>query len=276
MCEVLDITRSTYYDKQTRPVSQRDQENAELKKQIKQIYLDSKRRYGSPKITRILNNNRVSQGLPKVSQKRVQRLMNQLGIKSIVVKKYKPYSKSSVYTEGENILKQDFTTTTINEKWVADITYIYTKLHGWCYLASVEDLHTRKIIGAAFGMNMHTDLVLEALNKAYKRQKPGPGLVFHSDRGTQYTSKDFRDKLKEYKMIQSLSDKGNPYDNACIESFHSIIKKEFVNHENFKSYEEAKLGCFDYIEGWYNRNRIHGSINFLTPNELELKIRNQA
>lgn len=241
-----------------------------------QIYLGSKRRYGSPKITRVLNKERALKGLGKVSQKRVQRLMNQLGIKSIVIKKYHPYGKSSGYTDGENILNQDFTTTTINEKWVADITYIYTRIHGWCYLASVEDLHTRKIVGAAFGKKMDTSLVIAALEKAFRQQRPGVGLIFHSDRGTQYTSKVFRKRLEKYHMIQSLSDKGNPYDNACMESFHSIIKKEYVNHESFESYEEAKLGCFDFIEGWYNRNRIHGSIDYLTPHELELMIRKLA
>ena len=257
-------------------IVKRELENQELKKQIKLIYLDSKQRYGSPKITRVLNKKRNIKGEKRVSQKRVQRLMNQLGIKSITVKKFNPQGKNSGYTEGENILEQDFTTSTINEKWVADITYIYTVVHGWCYLASVEDLHTRKIVGAAFGKKMETSLVLKALERAYQNQKPGPGLILHSDRGTQYTSKDFRDKLKEYGMIQSLSNKGNPYDNACIESFHSVLKKEFVNHEKFQTYEEARIKIFDYIEGWYNRNRIHGSINYLTPHELELKIRNLA
>jgi len=240
------------------------------------IYMESKRRYGSPKITRIINRDRLKNGLRKVSQNRVQRLMSQLGIKSITVKKFNPYSKSSSYTGGENILKQDFTTTTINEKWVTDITYIYTRIHGWCYLASVEDLHTRKIIGEAFGKRMVTGLALEALEKAYRSQKPGQGLIVHSDRGSQYTSKDYRKRLEEYKMIQSLSDKGNPYDNATIESFHSILKKEFVNHENFETYEEARLALFDYIEGFYNRNRIHGSIDYLTPHELEILIRKYA
>jgi len=232
--------------------------------------MDSKCRYGSPKITRVINDDREKKGLKSVSQNRVQRLMKELGIKSITVKRFNPYSKASSYTGGENILKQDFTTTTINEKWVTDITYIYTRIHGWCYLASVEDLHTRKIIGAAFGKRMDTSLVLKALEKAYRSQKPGLGLIVHSDRGSQYTSKEYRRKLKEYNLIQSLSDKGNPYDNASIESFHSILKKEFVNHERFETYEEAKLALFDYIEGFYNRKRIHGSIDYLTPHELEL------
>ena len=237
------------------------------------IYIDSKMRYGSPKITRILNQQLQNQGLKTVSLKRVQRLMNELCIKSIVVKKFKPYSKNSGYTEGENVLNQDFSTTGINQKWVGDITYIYTIKHGWIYLASVEDLHTRKIVGFAMSKKIDTSLVLKALEKAYKSQKPGSGLIFHSDRGTQYTSRDFRDRLAGYKFIQSLSNKGNPYDNACIESFHSLKKKEYINHMKFKTFEEALLGCFDYIEGWYNRNRIHGSIGYLTPNEYEMKIR---
>lgn len=150
MCKILQIPRSTYYDKQNRPISARAKSNEDLKEQILKIYVESKQRYGSPKITKILNKELQKKGLKTVSLKRVQRLMNELNIKSIVVKKYRPYSKSSNYNEGENILDQDFTTTSINQKWVGDITYIYTRMHGWCYLASVEDLYTRKISSFAF------------------------------------------------------------------------------------------------------------------------------
>lgn len=273
MCNVLGVPRSTYYDKRSRPLSARVKINKKLKEQILKIYIDSKQRYGSPKITKILNKERQNKRLSSVSLKRVQRLMNELSIKSIVVKKYKPHSKSSGYSEGKNILDQDFSTTSINQKWVGDITYIYTKVHGWCYLASVEDLYTRKIIGFAMSKKIDTALTLKALEKAYKNQKPEPGLIFHSDRGSQYISQDYKDKLNQYQMIQSLSNKGNPYDNACIESFHSILKKEYINHKVFNTFEEAQLCCFDYIEGWYNRNRIHGSIGFISPHELEVQIR---
>lgn len=276
MCTVLDIPRSTYYAKKNKSKSNRDKENKKLKSMIMDIYIESKQRYGSPKITKLLNKALIKQDLRSVSQKRVQRLMNELGIKSIIVKKFKPHSKSSSYNLGENVLNQDFSTTTINQKWVADITYIYTINHGWCYLASVEDLHTRKIIGKEFSKNIDSELVIKALQKAYKNQNPGPGVIFHSDRGTQYTSNDFINKLNEYEMIQSLSNKGNPYDNASIESFHSIIKKEYVHHTKYRTFDEARLGLFDYIEGWYNRNRIHGAIDYLTPHEYEIMIRKSA
>ena len=229
------------------------------------LYLDSKKRYGSPKITEKLNQRLDT----PISIKRVQRLMNQLGIKSIVTRKFKHYPTEAVSTEGTNHLQQDFSTTSIHQKWVADITYIYTIHDGWTYLASVEDLHTRKIVGSAMSKTIDKALVIEALDQAYVRQKPLPGIIFHSDRGTQYTAEDFKQRLDQYGMIQSLSDKGNPYDNACMESFHSIIKKEYVHHTRFKTFEEARLGCFDFIEGWYNRNRIHSSLNYKTPHEVE-------
>lgn len=270
LCSVLEIPRSTYYNHQSKRPSKRSIENENLKDKIMKIYLDSKRRYGSPKITQLLNRS-----LDKsVSIKRVQRLMNSLGIKSIVTKKFRYQSKTTVSDEGVNILNQDFTTTNIHQKWVADITYIYTQNHGWTYLASIEDLHTRKIVGSAMSTTIDKELVIEALDQAYFRQKPKPGIIFHSDRGSQYTAEAFKKRLNDYDMIQSLSDKGNPYDNACIESFHSIIKKEYVHHTRFKTFEEARLGCFDFIEGWYNRNRIHGSLNYQTPHEVEKSIRN--
>ena len=233
------------------------------------LYTESEQRYGSPKIT--IELNKIID--KPVSIKRVQRLMNTLGIKSIVTKKYRHYGKNAVSDEGVNLLDQDFTTTNIHEKWVADITYIYTKYHGWTYLASVEDLHTKRIVGSLMSKTIDKILVIEALDQAYYRQRPKPGVIFHSDRGTQYTAEDFKRRLNDYGMIQSLSNKGNPYDNACIESFHSIIKKEYVHHVRFNTFEEAKIRCLDFIEGWYNRNRIHGSIDYQTPHELELTIR---
>jgi transposase InsO family protein len=263
------MPKSTYYKYRNPVITMRDEENKVLKDNIMRIYLDNNKRYGSPKITELLNREIDY----TVSIKRVQRLMNTLGIKSIVIKKFNHYSKTSVSDKGVNLLDQDFNTDSINEKWVADITYIYTQSNGWVYLASVEDLHTRNIIGCAISKTMDAGLVIKALDIAFERQRPTPGVLFHSDRGTQYTSEIFTKTLDYYGMVQSLSNKGNPYDNACIESFHSIIKKEYVHHVRFKNFDEAKLGCIDFIEGWYNRNRIHGSIGYQTPHEFELSIR---
>jgi transposase InsO family protein len=195
--------------------------------------------------------------------------MKKLSIASIVIKKYRPCRNKAVIEERKNILNRDFSTTTINEKWVGDITYIHTIKDGWCYLASVMDLHTRKIVGYSFSKTMDSSLVIAALKNAYKTQKPNGSIIFHSDLGTQYISEAYRDQLTEYKMIVSYSRKGCPYDNACIESFHSVLKKEEVNRVTYYDYAAARLALFKYIEGWYNRRRIHSSIGYLTPQGKE-------
>ena len=264
MCEVLDVPRSTYYQSLHKTVSDREQENNELTEQIVKIHKKSKKRYGAPKIHHELEKLGYT-----VSLKRVQRLMKKAGIRSIIVKKFRPTSNKQVIVERENLLKQDFSTQTINEKWVGDITYIHTLRDGWCYLASVMDLHTRKIVGYSFSCKMTTDLVIKALDNAYYTQKPSKGLIFHSDLGTQYTSEEFERTINDFNMTHSFSYKGNPYDNACIESFHAILKQEEVNHVQYFDFESANLALFKYIEGWYNRERIHGSIGYKTPQEME-------
>ena len=202
--------------------------------------------------------------------------MRKAGIKSITVKKFRPTASKQEVAERENIINRDFSTTTVNEKWVGDITYIHTLRHGWCYLASVLDLHTKKVIGYSFSRSMTTEMVKKALENAYVTQKPNDGVIFHSDLGSQYTSDDFAEMIQDYKMTHSFSHKGSPYDNACIESFHAILKKEEVNHVQYLDFNAAKVELFKYIEGWYNRKRIHGSIGYLTPQELEDLTLNQA
>src|SRR5690625_3548782 len=201
--------------------------------------------------------------------KRVQRLMKKAAIQSITVKKFRPTPSKEKVTERENILDRDFSTKTINEKWVGDITYIYTLKHGWCYLASVMDLHTKKIIGYSFSRTMTTELITKALENAYHIQQPAEGLIFHSDLGAQYTSDEFTAVINAFNLKHSFSYKGSPYDNACIESFHATLKKEEVNHVQYFDYKSDKLAMFQYIEGWYNRKRIHGSIGYKTSQEME-------
>lgn len=264
MCKVLGIARSTYYHFKTKKPSKRSLENASLKQEIKNIYDESKGIYGAPKIHKILNKKF------KISLKRVQRLMKKLSIRSVILKKYRPHTTKVKVEDRDNILKRDFSTKGINEKWTGDITYIYTIKDGWCYLASVMDLHTRKIIGYSFGKRMTTDLVIKALENACISQKPNKGLIFHSDLGAQYTSLEFINYAKNKEIIQSFSKKGCPYDNSSIESFHATLKKEEVYRFKYFDYDTARVKLFEYIEGWYNRKRIHGSINFMTPNEYEI------
>lgn len=175
-----------------------------------------------------------------------------------------------------NLLKRDFSTQTINEKWVADITYIPTVKDGWCYLASVLDLHSKKIVGYSFSRSMTSELVIEAFQNAYTNQKPRKGLLLHTDLGSQYTSSEFTQHVHKYQMEQSFSQKGCPYDNACIESFHAILKKEEVYHTQYLDYSAAKVAMFQFIEGWYNRNRIHSSLGYQTSQAIEDQIRKTA
>lgn len=191
--------------------------------------------------------------------------MKDMGIQSIVVKKFRYHSEKSSPEERENILDRDFSTTSINQKWCTDITYIYTIKDGWTYLASVMDLYSKKIIGYAYHTSMTAELAIKAVENACLNVKKTEGIILHSDLGSQYTSQKFENYLATKHMIHSFSRKGNPYNNACIESFHSILKKEEVNHHKYYDFNTARKAVFEYIESWYNRKRIHSAINYKTP-----------
>ena len=269
---MLYVPRSTYYQSKHQTESKWKFENEQLLKRIKEIYFESKRRYGAIKIHRQL----IKEGL-SVSLKCVQRLMKSAGLASIIQKKYTPYKQSKeLVLERENILEQDFSTNSINQKWVSDITYIHVQEEGWCYLASVMDLHSKKIIGYHFSKQMTTDIIVKALKNAYFSQKPKGEIILHTDLGSQYTSQEFKDLTLDFNIIQSFSRKGCPYDNACIESFHATLKKEEVYQTTYVTFEQARIALFQYIEGWYNRKRMHGSINYLTPEECEQLARQVA
>lgn len=231
---------------------------------IIKAHRDSSGRYGAPKIHQTLKKQGVS-----ISLKRVQRLMKKAGIQSITYKKFRPYGKKTSVEERANLLERDFSTSDLNQKWVTDITYIHTLQDGWCYLASVMDLHSRKIIGYSFSRKMTTDVVMVALNNAYQSQKVQPGLILHSDLGVQYTSQAVESYLQTKNIQHSFSHKGCPYDNACIESFHAILKKEEVHPTRYLNYQAAKIAIFQFIEGWYNRKRIHSCLGYQTPQEFE-------
>lgn len=191
--------------------------------------------------------------------------MAQMGLRSIVIKKYRPYSSKENVQERDNILNRDFKTTNINQKWCTDITYVHTLKDGWTYLASVMDFYSKKIIGYAYGKSMTAELAVKAVENACLNVKDAKGIILHSDLGTQYTSQFFEGYLKEKGILHSFSRKGNPYDNACIESFHSVLKKEEIHHHKYYDFEVARKAIFEYIESWYNRKRIHSSINYMTP-----------
>ena len=251
-----------YYHKNNKENSYQ-KANEKLDRKIMEEYEKSHRRYGSPKIEKMLNK----QGI-KVSQKRVARRMKKLGIKSIIVKKFNHKGNSKVDENGKkNLLEQNFKAEKPSEKWVGDITYIYKKETGWTYLAIVMDLYDLKIIGWSYSENMTAELVTSAFRKAEEQRKIEKGMIFHSDLGSQYTSNEYERILLENGVKHSYSKKGYPYDNASMESFNAILKKEEVNVNTYATFKEAKKAIFEFIESWYNNIRIHSSLNYKTPNE---------
>ena len=263
MCKAVKLHHSVYYYHKTNKENKYKKANEEIDKKIKEEYEKSKKRYGSPKITKILNK----QGI-KVSQKRVARRMKLLGLRSIIVKKYNHKGNKKVDDKNkENLLEQNFKADKPSEKWVGDITYIYTKETGWTYLAIVMDLFDLKIIGWSYCRNMTSEIVIEAFNKAKQERGITKGMIFHSDLGSQYTSKEYEKKLLENNVRHSYSKKGYPYDNASMESFNAILKKEEVNVNTYETFKKAKLAIFEFIESWYNNTRIHSTLDYRTPNE---------
>ena len=264
LCKCLSIHHSVYYYHCNHKENSYEIANKKLDIDIDRIYNESKKRYGSPKITKALNSEGIM-----VSQKRVARRMQIIGIRSIIVKKYNHAgnSKTDNTKEYPNLLEQNFFAEKPGQRWVGDITYIYTIETGWTYLAIVMDLFDLKIVGWQYGTNMTDDLVITAFKKALVNRGLDEDGIFHSDRGSQYTSNDFENLLKELGIKHSYSKKGYPYDNASMESFNAILKKEEVNVNTYKTFEEAKLVLFEFIESWYNNKRIHSSLGYITPNQ---------
>ena len=265
MCYVLEVPRSSFYYYCKHNISSQKIADDKLKELIYKIWIVSYKRYGSPKITNVLSKLHNVH----ISIKKTQKLMKELKIASIITKSYKPMKQKPEEGEFSNLLKRDFTTTGINEKWVSDITYIWTDEHGWCYLATILDLHSKRLIGWKFGKKMTVELVQAALDNALTTRGLNNLLILHSDRGSQYTAEIYRRYGSDNDIKLSYSEKGCPYDNAPMESFNAIIKKELVNHTHYETYDQAYMSIFTFIEKWYNRERIHGSINNLTPIEFE-------
>jgi putative transposase len=266
MCQVLGVSKGGYYEWRDRPQSEQAKRKEKLTAQIKRVYMESKRRYGSPKITELLNQEGWN-----VSQKTVTRIMREKGLRSKTVKKYKATTNSKhSYPVYPNLLNQQFQVDKPGTVWVGDITYIWTK-QGWLYLATIMDLFSRRIIGWDMSNRMTKDLTITALQRAMDQQPPTEGLIHHSDRGSQYAANDYQEILRNYKITTSMSRKGNCYDNACIESFHSVLKRELIFHEKYQTRDEAKQSIFGYIMTFYNYKRIHSAIQYMSPLAYEKK-----
>lgn len=263
MCEALNVSRSGYYAYINRPESRRSQENRKLLSTIIKIHEGTRKVYGAPRITKNLpEEQRASVG-------RVARLMRANGIRSKTVRKYKATTNSKHNLPvAENLLNQNFVADRPNEKWVSDITYIGTD-EGWLYLAGVMDLYGRKLVGWSMDSRMKTELVSTALKQAIRRTGAGAGLMVHSDRGVQYASREYQQLLGKHGFICSMSRKGNCYDNAPMESFWGKLKTEWLNDYRFKARDEAKRAIFEYIELFYNRNRLHSTNGYIPPFKLK-------
>ncbi len=264
MCSVLGVSRSGYYDWLKAPESQRASEDRELLNQIQIIHAKSKRLYGSPKILMELKNRGYTCG-----HNRIARIMRENNIRARVVKKFRPAARViDASAAVSNTLNRRFVWDEPNKAWVTDITYIPTK-SGWVYLCVFLDLCSRAIVGWCVSENMKTEFVLKALQKACDRRMPGKGLIIHSDQGSQFGSQKFQEYLKSREFVQSMSRRGNCWDNACVESFFRLIKVEELNEYKFKDINEVQYAVFCYIEYFYNRKRIHSRLDYMSPADYE-------
>ena len=208
-----------------------------------------------------------------VSKNRVARRMKKAGLRSIVRRKYRPTTDSKhTHPVADNLLQRNFQTSGPNKVWVSDITCIATE-RGWLYLTVFLDLFSRMVVGWALSSSLSTQMVLTALYRGIRARRPGPGLIIHSDRGVQYACKDFRQVLGKHNFVQSMSRKGDCWDNAVAESFFGIIKSELIHHERFKGPEDTLKAIFEYIEVYYNRKRKHSTLNYQTPVQYEHAVR---
>jgi len=269
LCQDLEVSRSGYYAWLHRPQSKRSRENHQLKQAITENFEASRKTYGYRRVHRSLRAQKKS-----CSKHRVARLMKSLKLQPKTRKKFKATTNSKhKLPVHANHLQRDFTPKQMNQAWVSDITYISTD-EGWLYLAVVMDLYSRQIVGWSMDGRMTDTLVMDALKMALFRRHIASGLLLHSDRGSQYASHDYQALLKNHGIICSMSRKGNCWDNAAMESFFRSLKVESIYHHSFKTREEAKMMIFDYIEIFYNRQRRHSTLNYLSPMEYEKSVVN--
>lgn len=269
MCKVLSVSRSQYYKWQKQVPGKWKRENLILIEKIKEIHALSRRAYGSPRVAKDLHKEGF-----EVSRPRVARLMRKYGIRSKLTKKFKVTTNSNHnFSIAENLLDRNFQVGSIGKVWVSDITYIHTKV-GWSYLTTVIDLGDRKVIGWHVSSSLGAaQTTVPALKNAMKNRPITQPLIFHSDRGVQYACTEFRKLLQSNKYItQSMSRKGNCWDNAVAESFFKTLKHEWANDFKYNDKHHVDLSMFEYIESFYNTKRLHSALGFLSPAEYTKKI----
>lgn len=265
LCRTLGVTRQGYYAYRSRPPSSRLARDAKLQEQVRETFLESGKRYGSPRVLRQLRR----EGCP-TSKRRVERAMRALDLSARKPRRWRINTTQAdpSHPVVGNVLNRDFTASRPDERWVTDITYVWTD-EGWCYLAAILDLFSRAVVGWAVSPNLTTALPLAALRMAIQRRRPEASLLHHSDRGCQYTSFEYRTALAQHGITVSMSRTGNCWDNAVAESFFATLKSELVHHRSWASRLELRTATFEYIETFYNRRRLHSSLGYKTPSEVE-------
>lgn len=265
LCSLLEVSHSGFYDWLKRPVGPTQHRREQLEAEIRSIHSRVKGRYGSPRMHAEL----VATG-SMCCVNTVAKLMKSLGIQAICSKRFRVMTTDSKHDRpvAENLLEQQFEVEGLNQVWLADITYIATQ-EGWLYLAAVEDLCSRMVVGWSMSTSMESRLVVDAMSMAIERRFPDEGLIAHSDRGSQYASEHYQKILANRGIECSMSRSGNCYDNAPMESFFASLKKELVHHERYRTIEAARASLFEYIELFYNRQRRHSSLDYRSPAEFE-------
>lgn len=264
MCRVLQVSRSGYYAWRHRQPSSRERQDRELVGRIHAIHQESRETYGSPRVHAQLRREGRTAG-----RHRIARLMRWEGLRGCAKQRFRRTASVRAETPAApNLLKGDFSAAAPNRVWVGDITQVRTR-EGWLYLAVLIDLFSRKVVGHASASSPRQELALEALAQAVRSRRPRPGLIHHSDRGGQYLSAEYQDQLDRHGILCSMSRPGRCADNAAAESFFHTLKTEWLYHFDFFTREEARLAIFDYVEAFYNRNRLHSSLNYHSPEEYE-------
>lgn len=265
LCRTMKVTRAGYYAWKSRSISKHDEQDCDLARQIVEIHEQSRGIYGSPRVHAMLKRRGVH-----VSRKRVERLMREYDIKGVSRSRKRVGKRNIIEREDDScdLVQRDFRADRPNQLWFADITYVKT-YEGWLYLAVVFDIYSRMIVGWSMAASMTAELVDDALQMGVAKRRPNPGLVHHSDHGSQYKSLLLGRTMRRHGIIPSMGSISSPWDNAVTESLMSTIKTECVHRQTFKTRDDARLEIFDYIEVFYNRLRIHSALGNLSPMEFE-------
>jgi putative transposase len=264
LCRILGVSRSGYYDWKDRPLSKRARDNTALTEKIREIHDRSRRIYGYPRVHAELRALGV-----RCNRKRVARLMRKAGLQGRIRGRRKGITRRDKHAvPAADLVKRNFAAAAPDRVWTADITYVHTR-EGFLYLAFILDVYSRRVVGWAMATHLRTELVVDALEMALWRRKPGAGLIHHTDRGVQYTALSFGKKLEEAGIVASMGRTGSALDNAISESFVASLKTELLHRHRFVGREAARTAIFDYIEGFYNRVRRHSSLGYLSPADYE-------